>query len=78
MLVVISALTVVSVIGRYAMGLPITGDGGSLEPLSKLPGRSVYIHMNNTNPILDAGSREAAVVAAAGIEIAADGQELEV
>jgi pyrroloquinoline quinone biosynthesis protein B len=57
--------------------VPITGPGGSLEPLSELPGRSLYIHMNNTNPILDRDSAEAAAVTAAGIEIASDGLEFE-
>ena len=52
--------------------------GGSLEPLSKLSGRTLYIHMNNTNPILDAESPEAERVRRAGIEIAADGQEFDV
>jgi hypothetical protein len=33
--------------------------------------------MNNTNPVLDAGSPETARVRRAGVEIAADGQELE-
>ncbi|MEE9608492.1 MAG: pyrroloquinoline quinone biosynthesis protein PqqB [Myxococcota bacterium] len=58
--------------------VPITGEGGSLEPLSKLSGRTLYIHMNNTNPILDAESPEAERVRRAGIEIAADGQEFAV
>ncbi len=61
-----------------AMGhLPVAGPGGSLEPLSKLPGRTLYIHMNNTNPMLDASSPEAGAVTRAGLEIAADGQEFE-
>jgi pyrroloquinoline quinone biosynthesis protein B len=61
-----------------AMGhLPIDGPDGSLATLSGLPGRTLYIHMNNTNPILDAESAEAARVRAAGLEVAADGQELE-
>jgi pyrroloquinoline quinone biosynthesis protein B len=42
-----------------------------------MPGRTLYTHINNTNPILDAGSPEAAAVRAAGIEIACDGLELE-
>lgn len=62
-----------------AMGhVPITGPGGSLEKLSKLPGRVLYFHMNNTNPILDADSRETARVLRAGVGIAEDGMELEV
>jgi pyrroloquinoline quinone biosynthesis protein B len=62
-----------------AMGhTPITGPEGTLELLSGLSGRRVYIHMNNTNPAVDAGSREAALIASAGVEIAADGLELDV
>jgi pyrroloquinoline quinone biosynthesis protein B len=61
-----------------AMGhLPIAGPEGSLAALSGLHGRTLYIHMNNTNPVLDARSPEAAQVLRAGLEIAADGQELE-
>jgi pyrroloquinoline quinone biosynthesis protein B len=61
-----------------AMGhVPITGEGGSLEVLAGLPGRSFYIHVNNTNPVLDAGSPEAARVRAAGLAVATDGMELE-
>jgi len=61
-----------------AMGhVPISGPGGSLPVLAELRGRVVYIHMNNTNPILDAASPEASLVQRAGIEIAMDGMELE-
>ena len=62
-----------------AMGhLPIAGPGGSLEQLAKLPGRTFYLHMNNTNPILDSASRQRAAVERAGIEVAEDGAEFEV
>jgi pyrroloquinoline quinone biosynthesis protein B len=61
-----------------AMGhVPISGPGGSLAALAELRGRVVYIHMNNTNPVLDAASPEASLVQRAGIEIAMDGMELE-
>jgi pyrroloquinoline quinone biosynthesis protein B len=60
-----------------AMGhVPISGDGGSLTRLASLPGRTLYLHMNATNPILDPESPEAARVRAVGIEIADDGMEL--
>jgi pyrroloquinoline quinone biosynthesis protein B len=62
-----------------AMGhQPVGGPGGSLEVLEKLGGRRLYIHINNTNPMLDADSEEAAEVSRAGVEIAADGMEFEV
>ncbi len=61
-----------------AMGhLPITGPDASLATLAELPGRSWYIHMNNTNPVLDASSPERARVERAGVGIASDGLELE-
>jgi pyrroloquinoline quinone biosynthesis protein B len=62
----------------FAMGhVPISGEGGSLEILAQLPGRTFYTHINNTNPVLDAASPEAASVRRAGVGIAADGMELE-
>lgn len=62
----------------HAMGhLPIGGPDGSLVRLARLPGRSIYIHINNTNPILDANSAEAKEVRNAGVEIAYDGMDLE-
>jgi pyrroloquinoline quinone biosynthesis protein B len=61
----------------FAMGhLPITGPGGSLVPLADLGGRTFYIHMNNTNPVLDAASEEKAHVRACGLDVAEDGLEL--
>lgn len=56
--------------------VPIFGPGGSLETLRGLRGRRLYIHVNNTNPILDAASPEAEAVRQAGVEIADDGMEL--
>jgi pyrroloquinoline quinone biosynthesis protein B len=63
----------------HAMGhAPITGVGGTLAALAELRCRKLYIHLNNTNPALDAGSEAAALVRRAGIEIAMDGMELAV
>jgi pyrroloquinoline quinone biosynthesis protein B len=56
---------------------PIGGPGGTLARLARLRGRRFYTHVNNTNPILDAGSPERRAVEAAGVEVAADGLELE-
>jgi pyrroloquinoline quinone biosynthesis protein B len=62
-----------------AMGhAPITGQDGTLAALSGLPGRTWYVHMNCTNPVLDAASPERARVRRAGVEIAEDGMEIEV
>ena len=57
--------------------VPIDGPGGSLELLSPLPiDHKVYIHINNTNPILLADSRECRHVEAEGFEVAYDGMEV--
>ena len=62
----------------HAMGhLPVTGPGGSLEIVSGLEGRSIYIHINNTNPMVDEGSEAAARVREHGVEIAYDGMAFE-
>jgi pyrroloquinoline quinone biosynthesis protein B len=64
--------------GARAMGhVPITGPEGSLELLAGLPGRVFYTHLNNTNPVLDAGSEAAATVRRARVGVALDGMELE-
>ena len=51
--------------------------GARQVALAELPGRSFYIHMNNTNPILDTRSEARARVLRAGVEIAEDGAEIE-
>jgi pyrroloquinoline quinone biosynthesis protein B len=56
--------------------LPIDGPGGSLGALDGLSARRIYIHINNTNPILVEGSPERDRVEAAGWEIAEDGMEI--
>jgi pyrroloquinoline quinone biosynthesis protein B len=59
--------------------LPIGGAAGSLAQLAhvKAPQR-IYIHINNTNPILREDSAERAAVQAAGWQVAYDGLEFEV
>lgn len=58
--------------------LPISGAGGSLERLASLTGvRKMYIHINNTNPILDESSEEYEKVRDGGWEVAQDGMEIE-
>jgi pyrroloquinoline quinone biosynthesis protein B len=59
--------------------VPIFGPDGSLELLSPLPiDRKVYIHINNTNPILLEDSRERRLLDRHGMEVAADGLELHI
>jgi pyrroloquinoline quinone biosynthesis protein B len=56
--------------------MPIDGAGGSLAALAGLRARRIYIHINNTNPILVEGSPERACITRAGWEVAADGLEV--
>jgi pyrroloquinoline quinone biosynthesis protein B len=58
--------------------LPQTGTGGMLEWLDRLPSstRKILIHINNTNPILDEASVEAAELSRRGVEVAWDGMEI--
>ncbi len=63
--------------GRRMGHMPIDGEDGSCAALAGLPGRRIYIHINNTNPIRVAGSPERRKVEAAGWEIAEDGLKIE-
>ena len=57
--------------------VPMTGEGGSVAALSEVPiGRKVFVHINNTNPILNEDSAEHAQLAQHGIEVAFDGMEI--
>lgn len=62
--------------GRRMGHLPIDGDGGTLQSLAGLTCRRIFIHINNTNPILIDGSPERAKVEAAGWQVAEDGMEV--
>jgi pyrroloquinoline quinone biosynthesis protein B len=58
--------------------LPVGGSDGSLTALPPLGAkRTVLVHINNTNPILDGASPERARVEAAGIEVGEDGMEFD-
>lgn len=57
--------------------LPVGGERGSLATLAALPiARKIYVHINNTNPMLREGSAERAAVIAAGLAIGEDGWEV--
>ncbi|CAM3881668.1 pyrroloquinoline quinone biosynthesis protein PqqB [Cohnella lubricantis] len=59
--------------------LAVSGSGGTMEKLVRLPvRRKIYIHINNTNPMLDENSPERRQLDALGIEVGYDGMELEV
>jgi len=57
--------------------LAISGPAGSLEAFRNIRvGRKIYVHINNTNPILEPGSAAERAVRAAGWEVAFDGMEI--
>ena len=62
--------------GRRMGHMPIDGADGSLMALKGLGKRRIYIHINNTNPILIDGSPERRRAEDAGFEVAADGLEI--
>ncbi len=62
--------------GRRMGHMPIDGADGSLAALEGLGKRRIYIHINNTNPILIEGSPERRRVEDAGFEVAVDGLEI--
>lgn len=65
--------------GRRMGHMSISGPGGALEAFAGLGvARRVFIHLNNTNPVLLDDSAERAAVEAAGWEVAWDGMELAV
>ncbi len=66
-------------LGRTALQighLPVSGPGGSMDRLAALKARKIYIHINNTNPMLDEDGREYRSVRDSGWEIARDGMEI--
>jgi len=58
--------------------VPMSGSDGSLAKLAHLKtARKIYIHINNTNPVLDEASPEHRQVRDAGWEIAEDGWQFD-
>jgi len=62
--------------GRRMGHMPIDGDDGSLAALTGVATRRIYMHINNTNPILVEGSPERLHVERKGWEVAEDGIEI--
>jgi pyrroloquinoline quinone biosynthesis protein B len=55
----------------------MSGADGSIAAFSRLGvARKIYVHINNSNPVLDAASRERKEARAAGWEIGEDGMEV--
>lgn len=64
--------------GRRMGHMPISGADGSLAALAGIDlGRRIYVHINNTNPILSPGSEAERIVRDAGWEIGFDGLEFD-
>jgi len=64
-------------LGRSMGHLPQSGAGGMLDWLSRVDGRKVLIHINNTNPILHEDSAERFELTERGVEVAYDGMSIE-
>lgn len=62
--------------GRRMGHMPIDGDGGSLQALDGLSARRIFVHINNTNPVLIDGSVQRRKAESAGWQIAEDGMEI--
>ena len=60
--------------GRRMGHVPISGEDSSMHALAST-GKRVYLHINNTNPILIEGSPEYQAVREAGWDVAYDGME---
>jgi pyrroloquinoline quinone biosynthesis protein B len=57
--------------------ISMSGSGGSIAAFEKLGvGRKIFVHINNSNPVLDDGSPEHAAVEAAGWTIGKDTMEV--
>ncbi len=57
----------------------MSGPNGSMAAFEKLGiGRKIYVHINNSNPVLDANSSEHAAVGVAGWEVGYDGMEIRI
>ncbi|MEV5981243.1 pyrroloquinoline quinone biosynthesis protein PqqB [Streptomyces sp. NPDC052114] len=61
-----------------AMGhRPIAGPTGTAHRLARLPGRVLYTHLNNTNPLGDPHAEQYKLLAEWGLEVAVDGMVIE-
>lgn len=64
--------------GKRMGHMSMSGEDGSLAAFAGIDiGRKIYVHMNNTNPVLRPNSTEKAQAEAAGWVIGFDGMELE-
>jgi pyrroloquinoline quinone biosynthesis protein B len=72
-------LGVIEKTGQRMGHVSIAGDDGSLHAFDGADiKRKIYIHINTTNPILERGSREEAIVKEAGWEVSFDGMSINI
>lgn len=57
--------------------LPIEGREGSLVWLAGMSGRSIYVGLDGSNPLVDPAGKDAARIASSGVEIGFDGLEIQ-
>lgn len=70
-------LGVIEKTGQRMGHISIAGEDGSLHAFDGANlKRKIYIHINTTNPILERGSREEAIVKEAGWEVSYDGMTI--
>jgi pyrroloquinoline quinone biosynthesis protein B len=63
--------------GKRMGHISVSGDDGSIAALSQLNvRRKIYVHINNSNPILDENSEARKATEAAGWEVGFDGMEV--
>ncbi|WP_313352778.1 pyrroloquinoline quinone biosynthesis protein PqqB [Paracoccus sp. (in: a-proteobacteria)] len=63
--------------GRRMGHVSVSGPDGSLEALRDVTlGARIYVHLNNSNPLVDPASPERAQAAAAGWQVGHDGMEI--
>ena len=64
--------------GRRMGHISMSGPDGSIAALAELGiARRIFVHINNSNPVLDAAGEARRFVEAAGWEVAYDGMEIE-
>lgn len=63
--------------GRRMGHVPVSGPDGSMAALSGLAlGQRIYVHLNNSNPLVDPASPERARAQASGWQVGHDGMEI--
>lgn len=74
-----ASMGIASSTARQMGHIPVSGADGSLAWLSAFPARHrVYVHINNTNPMLDEAGPEWREVESHGVRVGQDGDEFEI